>query len=71
MLMAQRRKTAIHRSPEDIVKRTDQSRSSSKGINESSSATLPLGLLPNFESWGKRIFHLKSVDKIFFEHLIS
>lgn len=71
MLMARRRKIATHRSPEDTVKRTHQSRRSGKGFNESSSATLPLGLLPNFESWRKRVFHLKSVSKIFFEHLIS
>lgn len=53
MLMAHRRKTAIYRNLEDTVKRTNQSRSSGKGFNESSSAILPLGLLPNFDSWEK------------------
>lgn len=48
VLMAQR--TATYRSPQDTVKRTNQSRNSGKGFNESSRATLPLGLLPNFES---------------------
>lgn len=52
--MAHRRKTAIYRSPEDTVKRTSQSRSSGKGFKQSSSAILPLGLLPNFEGWEKK-----------------
>lgn len=64
VLIAHRRKTATYRSPEDKVKRTNQSRNSGKGFNESSSATLPLSLLPNFESWGESI-SLKSMGKIF------